>query len=405
MIAAIRTTTYTLTATLTNCEASPALPNSISTNDTVSTVLGPLSGAYTYPNSVEVTNALYTYSSSTGSLTISGARGNVTVAAQGARYKISQIQTPDSKVYEIKDAWARDQISIIRSAGISFYRCSSSSDTPIGVTWTDGTSTYTGTLQAVNANKNYIYLVPSSRVIARDIFTEYAVVKDSNDNYTWEKLGDTDIDLSSLGELAYLNKSDVVLHKGSGDTVLGESTTFTNGSSSVTFTGNSTQKYVEDLSVTKLKLVVDTTNGIKVNNSTSKTFATQDASDTNVSYVGSSSTTNVLDAATVANGTETLTISNVGVTQGAVRGAGGTGTVTDYVFGTLNVATGAVAANGTGDDIVTAVTSTGRSDAITTLGTGTAAAQTITVGTNDKVSVAKYGDISLTIDGTEVSTT
>ena len=95
----------------------------------------------------------------------------------------------------------------------------------------------------------------------------------------------------------------------------------------------------------------------------------------------------------------------MGVTQGAVRGAGGTGTVTDYVFGTLNVATGAVAANGTGDDIVTAVTSTGRSDAITTLGTGTAAAQTITVGTNDKVSVAKYGDISLTIDGTEVSTT
>ena len=35
--------------------------------------------------------------------------------------------------------------------------------------------------------------------------------------------------------------------------------------------------------------------------------------------------------------------------------------------------------------------------AVTSVGTGTAAAQTITVGPNDKVKVAKYNDLSVTV--------
>lgn len=62
------------------------------------------------------------------------------------------------------------------------------------------------------------------------------------------------------------------------------------------------------------------------------------------------------------------------------------------------VATGALATTGTGDAVVESVSTTGQTETVVkSIGTGTAAAQTITVGTNDTVSVAKYGDLSLTV--------
>ena len=62
------------------------------------------------------------------------------------------------------------------------------------------------------------------------------------------------------------------------------------------------------------------------------------------------------------------------------------------------VATGALADSGTGDAVVESVSTTGQTETVVkSIGTGTAAAQTITVGTNDTVSVAKYGDLSLTV--------
>jgi len=60
------------------------------------------------------------------------------------------------------------------------------------------------------------------------------------------------------------------------------------------------------------------------------------------------------------------------------------------------VATGGVSDDGTGDELVTAVGTTNKT-VVTGIGTATAAAQTITVGTNDKVNVAKYGDLSVTV--------
>ena len=62
------------------------------------------------------------------------------------------------------------------------------------------------------------------------------------------------------------------------------------------------------------------------------------------------------------------------------------------------VATGALATTGTGDAVVESVSTTGQTETVVkSIGTATAAAQTITVGTNDTVAVAKYGDLSLTV--------
>lgn len=62
-----------------------------------------------------------------------------------------------------------------------------------------------------------------------------------------------------------------------------------------------------------------------------------------------------------------------------------------------SVATGTLAVDGTGDSILTALGKAVTADAITNIGTGVAAAQTITVGTNDKVKVAKYDDLSISV--------
>lgn len=60
------------------------------------------------------------------------------------------------------------------------------------------------------------------------------------------------------------------------------------------------------------------------------------------------------------------------------------------------VATGSISTEGTGDAVVDDVNTTNQT-VITAVGTATAAGQTITVGTNDKVAVAKYGDLSVSV--------
>lgn len=141
--------------------------------------------------------------------------------------------------------------------------------------------------------------------------------------------------------------SAVTFSGGSDDTVLGADTTFTNASSAVSFSGQADGKLV--------KTTVP-----------------------NVTSVGSAASW----SATVAN--EVLTFAWTPDTVPTLGTA-------------IDVATGAVDANGTGDTVVTAVgmgtaaaqaITVGSNDpvtAITSLGTGTAAAQTITVGSNDEV--------------------
>lgn len=197
----------------------------------------------------------------------------------------------------------------------------------------------------------------------------------------WQELG---VSIGALKAFAYVDtgtvtitpagsnsSSSVTFSGGTTDSVLGADTTFTNSTSAVSFSGGTDDTV----------LGADTT---FTNSSSAVTFS----GGTNDSVLGADTTfTNGSSSVSFSGQTDgklvKTTVPNV---TSAGTAASWSATVTDEVLtfawtantpatlGTaIGVATGAIDANGTGDTVVTAV------------GTGTAAAQTITVGTNDKV--------------------
>lgn len=135
---------------------------------------------------------------------------------------ISIVKLPDSDTpYYIKDSEARQWIEQIASAGIKFtvaWDGESVPDVtkiPFGVTVTYSSQTYTGTLVASADTASFIALVyertKGTGQDARKIYGEYITVTEgsgeSGDPYTyfWELLGDTDISIDDLGNMAYAN--------------------------------------------------------------------------------------------------------------------------------------------------------------------------------------------------------
>lgn len=145
---------------------------------------------------------------------------------------ISQITLPNGVTYDIKDTVARNMIS----GGVSFIIAWDGNSTPVpanipaGVTVTYNGNTYTGTLTANSAESGAFYLVRSSTSVGtQDSYDEYVPVGTAGSK-TWEKIGDTQIDLSDV-------VTDVTLNKGT-TTVLGTGTTFGFTNPSVTLTEN-----------------------------------------------------------------------------------------------------------------------------------------------------------------------
>jgi len=416
---------------------------------------------------------------------------------------ISQIALPDGNTYELKDLEARGLIADLAAGSLAFVKSTAAADTPYGVTWNNGTSDITGTLVASADTKGKIYLVPTTNGAGKDIHAEYVTIisggTTQNPTFAWEKLGDTEMDFSSLGALAY--KDSVTLNKGSGDTVLGEATTFTAAASAVTFTGSSSDDFVKSYPGSTQKLATTSVKGVgsditfnavasdpgtvtashivfgtdttaskvtttektatntvlgtatkasKATAGTAVSLAKAASAATPISYVGSANTSSVLETASVTG--EVLSFGTVAVSQGSVTGTNGTESITPYTFADVTVpvissntavtfdavgsatdvtvpvvssdtevtaagqitlasktaataasnatvvATGKVAASDSnGDDVLVGLGTATTGSAVTSVGTGEAAAQTITVGTNDKVSVAKLGDLSVTV--------
>lgn len=159
---------------------------------------------------------------------------------------ISRIKLPSGNYYDIKDAVAREMIS----GGISFVIAWSAADyasttaptnaklatipKDVVVHYNSGASTATGTLAASTDTKAKFYLIYSKTQTGElDTYNEYVTVENES-SYFWEKIGDTQIDLSDV-------VTDVSLSK-QPDVVLGEATTFTNSTSSVSFSGGTTDK-------------------------------------------------------------------------------------------------------------------------------------------------------------------
>ena len=368
---------------------------------------------------------------------------------------ISKITLPSGNTYDIKDATARQMIS----GGVSFIVAWDGTGTAVAANIPKGVVAggVTGTLEAADAQAGAFYLVKSSTTPSSetlDIYDEYVVV--GSTTKSWEKIGDTQLNLTDVVTGVSLSKQT--------DVVLGEATTFTAGSSSVTFTGNSIDKVLgEDTTFTGVDptiTVTPTTTEIKAtasgggaawNSKDQKTVVTgytpgASNKDTFVKSVTAETGKNLVTTTiTGTNGTEsvskvtktasklvTTTVPNVtantSVTIPNVTSAGSASTwnfrmgdptqgenpealiisgtnstaptlgtaltATNTTLGTAKtVATGGVASNGGGSDIVTAVTisdktvakaaaspTTVATGATSTTGTGDAVVTGVTVG-------------------------
>lgn len=270
---------------------------------------------------------------------------------------ISKIKLPSGSEYEIKDAVARQLIA----NGVSFIIAWNGSAAPVianipaGVSVSFNGTSYTGTLAAGNATAGAFYLVKSSTLPSDDnldVYDEYVVIANGNSK-TWEKIGDTRLNLGNLGDLAY--KSSVTLNKGAGDNVLGEATTFALSSDAVT-------------------------HGL-LNGHTQK-------------VLGSGATFNTV---VTPSQTTLKPIASLGDAN-KVEFSLGSG---DHAETLVITATAAAPSYGSDISVVTGIASTSTTtsnadsvDAVTSMPAskvGTA----ITVGTNDKVKVAKYNDLSV----------
>lgn len=260
---------------------------------------------------------------------------------------ISKITLPSGSTYDIKDAVARQAIA----GGVAFVVAWNGSgaptiaDIPNGVTVTYNDTDYTGTLSANSAQAGAFYLVYNSNT-ANNSYSEYVAVGTSGSK-TWEKLGDTTVDLSGLGALAY--KDSVTLSKGSGVGVLGSSATFTTTVTPTTtnikatasggaVTASGTDTFVKSYPGATSKLATSTIKGVSTTADKTLVFSMG---------TGTDSETLIISGTGFASNSNTYTASAVTATS-------------DTTF-----ATGSLAANGGGDSVMTGLGTATTGSAVT----------------------------------------
>lgn len=276
--------------------------------------------------------------------------------------EISKITLPSGNTYDIKDATAREMIS----GGVSFViawdgaSVPTVANIPAGVVVTYNETTYTGTLDADDAEAGAFYLVKSSSTPSSetlDVYDEYVPVGTTGSK-GWEKIGDTQLNLTDVVTGVTLTKAT--------DVVLGEDTTFALTSGTVSVTPSTTYVKATASGANTAWNSKDSVTAVTGYASPSTdTFVKSVSAETNkkmvtttvpnVTAAGSASTWNFAMGTGTGN-TETLIISG--------------GNSTAPTLGTaITVATGATDANGTGASVVTDVTVGDSASAITGLGT------------------------------------
>ena len=177
-------------------------------------------------------------------------------SAKGFGPWISKITLPSGNTYTLKDpvAWDGtitgslqqqiDQLSQQIAGGVSFIIAWDGSATPVvanipaGVKVKYNGTEYTGTMSADSAQPGAFYLVKSSSDAGQsDVYDEYFPVGQTGSK-TWEKIGDTQIDLSDIVTDVTLNQSTTNFLTGLGtastSNVIGENATIKINSVTVT---------------------------------------------------------------------------------------------------------------------------------------------------------------------------
>ena len=330
---------------------------------------------------------------------------------------IEKIKLPSGNDYYIADRELRDVVEALSdtvAGGVSYSVSWDGTSEPVvanipeGVTVTYNGTQYTGTLDANNATPGAFYLVKSSTLPSGetlDVYEEYVPVGSAGSK-TWEKIGDTKIDLSDVVTDVELNKTT--------DTVIGTDATFTITQPTVSLTsesssGTGTTEYIQSVDTSKKLSASASGAGVAWNSkdqvtavtgypspttssvASSVTPTTKKLATTTVTGVSGSTTASKATATTsqtTADGTGTASQTNtdwlkgVSVSNGVLTiGAAtmDTQTTTQFTFADVTVptadasattvATGATTTTGSGADIVTDVAVGDTVSAITALGT------------------------------------
>lgn len=282
---------------------------------------------------------------------------------------ISQITLPSGTTYDIKDTVARNAIS----GGVTFIIAWDGTSAPVvanipaGVTVTYNGTTYTGTKTADSAQAGAFYLVksttsPSSETV--DIYDEYVPIG-ATGSKTWEKIGDTQLNLSDV-------VTGVTLSKGT-TTVLGTGTT-------LTVTQPSTTLNTSASSGTGKANISRITGLTKKHLSASASGGAVSASGDNVTALtglGTPTTASVMKAKATANYSSLATTT--------VTGVSGSTTASKVTAGTSQTtATGAGTASSSNTDWLKGVSVSGE---VLTIGAATMNTQTTTQFTASNVTV------------------
>lgn len=309
---------------------------------------------------------------------------------------IEKITLPSGNTYFIADREIRDVVDVLSqtvAGGVSYIIAWDGTveptvgNIPAGVKVSYNGTEYTGTLVANNATPGAFYLVKSAtQVDSKDVYDEYVPVGPDG-NKTWEKIGDTQLNLTDVVKNVTLTKQT--------DTVIGTDATFkvtqptvalatgatagtgvvsvATGISSATATGGGAAWNSKDS-----KTVVTSYPGVTGSAASSVTPTTKKLATTTVTGVSGSTTPSVVQgrtSQTTADGTGTASTTNtdwlkgVSVSNGVLTiGAATMDTQTTYsanapaqitiptaAASATTVATGATTTTGTGADIVTDV--------------------------------------------------
>lgn len=324
---------------------------------------------------------------------------------------IEKITLPSGNTYFIADREIRDVVDTLSQAiagGVSYVIAWDGTAAPVvanvpeGVVIIYNETTYTGTLSANSATAGAFYLVKSATQAgsALDIYDEYVPVG-STGSKTWEKIGDTQLDLSDVVTGVSLTKQT--------DTVIGTDATFTitqptvelstgatagtgvisvaTGISSASATGGGAawnskdQKTVitsypgvtgsaaSSVTPTTKKLATTTVTG--VSGSTTPNVIQSRTSQTTADGTGTSSTTNTdwLKGISVSNGVLTIGAATLDTQTTYSADAPGTITIPTAASSATTVATGSTTTTGNGADVVTDVAVGDTVTVLTGLGT------------------------------------
>lgn len=310
---------------------------------------------------------------------------------------IDRITLPSGNTYYIADREIRDVVDTLSQAiagGVSFVIAWDGTSAPVvanipaGVVVTYQGTDYTGTLSTSSAQAGAFYLVKSATQAGGtlDKYDEYVPVG-AEGSKTWEKIGDTQIDLTNVVTGVSLTKQT--------DTVIGTDATFTitqptvalstgatagtgvisvaTGITSANATGGGAawnskdQKTVitsypgvtgsaaSSVTPTTKKLATTTVTG--VSGSTTPDVVKTRSSQTTATGAGTSSSTNTdwLKGVSVSNGVLSIGAATMDTQTTYSAGAPSSITIPTAASSATTVATGGITTSGSGADIVTDV--------------------------------------------------